>query len=107
MPVEAVPGAMPVSSSEIWAARMRKTLADKVNELRPFDAVIHNAAVYQAPGSNFPVNVLGPIHPDLPIERPERLVYMSSGMHLGGSQSSTASRRSEPRSPTRIRSSTC
>jgi NAD(P)-dependent dehydrogenase (short-subunit alcohol dehydrogenase family) len=68
-------------------------VANTANVTGRFDAVIHNAAV----GSNerrvvtedglshvFAVNVLAPYVLSALIEMPDRLVYMSSGMHRGG-----------------------
>src|SRR6202043_681624 len=69
-----------------------RTVADEVNKLDRFDAVIHNAGigyregrVEMEPGvpSVFAVNVLAPYILTALIERPERLVYLSSGMHRG------------------------
>lgn len=60
-------------------------LAEKVNVLGRFDAVIHNAGVYTAPAKDIlSVNTLAPYILTCLIERPERLIYMSSGMHLHG-----------------------
>ena len=60
----------------------------------PFDAVIHNAGIgYREPrrvatedglAPVFAVNVLAPYLLTALIERPGRLVYLSSGMHRGG-----------------------
>jgi NAD(P)-dependent dehydrogenase (short-subunit alcohol dehydrogenase family) len=64
-----------------------------VNELGPFDAVIHNAGVYgeaycalTADGLPriFTVNSLAPYILTCLITRPKRLVYTSSGMHRSG-----------------------
>jgi NAD(P)-dependent dehydrogenase (short-subunit alcohol dehydrogenase family) len=63
-----------------------KQLAAKVNALGKFDAVIHNAGVYQASAEEiFTVNTLAPYILTCLIEKPRRLIYLSSGMHLGGS----------------------
>lgn len=65
-------------------------LADQVNNLGPFDAVIHNAAIgYQeahrltADGLPhvFAINTLAAYILTALIERPKRLVYLSSKMH--------------------------
>jgi NAD(P)-dependent dehydrogenase (short-subunit alcohol dehydrogenase family) len=65
-------------------------VAAQVNRLGRFDAVIHNAAVgYQEPyrltagglPHAFAVNTLAAYILTALIERPKRLVYMSSGMH--------------------------
>ncbi len=69
-----------------------KSLADQVNRLGRFDAVIHNAGVgYREPQQEtrdglphvFAINVLAPYVLTALIERPHRLVYLSSGMHHG------------------------
>jgi NAD(P)-dependent dehydrogenase (short-subunit alcohol dehydrogenase family) len=67
-------------------------LAGQVNVLgndQPFDAVIHNAGVYDAPLEHiFAVNSLAPYILTSLIQtngtKPARLVYLSSGMHTGG-----------------------
>jgi NAD(P)-dependent dehydrogenase (short-subunit alcohol dehydrogenase family) len=62
-----------------------KQLASKVNALGMFDAVIHNAGVYNASAEEiFNVNTLAPYILTSLIHRPKRLVYLSSGMHLQG-----------------------
>ncbi|WP_375155081.1 hypothetical protein [Micromonospora sp. 4G55] len=47
------------------------------------DAVIHNAGVVDG-AAVLPVNVVAPYLLTALIERPSRLVYLSSGMHSGG-----------------------
>ena len=47
------------------------------------DAVIHNAGVYDGPAV-LPVNVVAPYVLTASMHGPERLVYLSSGMHRGG-----------------------
>lgn len=60
-------------------------LAEAVNTLGKFDAIIHNAAVYQATNAQiFAVNLLAPYLLTALIRRPERLVYIGSNMHLQG-----------------------
>jgi NAD(P)-dependent dehydrogenase (short-subunit alcohol dehydrogenase family) len=62
-----------------------KQLAKEVNDSGKFDAIIHNAAVYTASGRDiFTVNVLAPYTLTCLIEKPKRLIYVSSDMHLGG-----------------------
>jgi NAD(P)-dependent dehydrogenase (short-subunit alcohol dehydrogenase family) len=58
-------------------------VADQVNRLGPMDAVIHNAGVLGGPHV-LPVNVVAPYLLTALIDRPHRLVYLSSGMHRGG-----------------------
>ncbi|MEU9245928.1 SDR family NAD(P)-dependent oxidoreductase [Streptomyces sp. NPDC048385] len=60
-----------------------RTVADGVNRLGRMDAVIHNAGVEHG-ASLLPVNVVAPYVLTALIERPARLVYISSGMHRGG-----------------------
>jgi NAD(P)-dependent dehydrogenase (short-subunit alcohol dehydrogenase family) len=57
-----------------------------VNAIGKFDAVIHNAGVYQVSGKLiFSVNTLAPYILTCLIQKPKRLIYLSSGMHLQGS----------------------
>jgi hypothetical protein len=58
-------------------------VADQVNRLGRGDAVIHNAGVLRGPHL-LPVNVVAPYLLTALIERPQRLVYLSSDMHEGG-----------------------
>ncbi|MEU1216974.1 SDR family NAD(P)-dependent oxidoreductase [Streptomyces sp. NPDC005791] len=60
-----------------------RAVAERVNRLGRTDAVIHNAGVLQG-ASLLPVNVVAPYVLTALIERPARLVYVSSGMHRGG-----------------------
>jgi NAD(P)-dependent dehydrogenase (short-subunit alcohol dehydrogenase family) len=60
-----------------------RRVAEQVNALGTMDAVIHNAGVYSGP-TLLPVNVVAPYVLTALIERPTRLVYLSSGMHRGG-----------------------
>ena len=60
-------------------------LADQVNSLGTFDAVIHNAGVYRTSAKEiFSVNTLAPYILTCLIQKPKRLIYLSSGMHLHG-----------------------
>ena len=65
-----------------------RELADQLNRLGQMDAVIHNAAVLRGP-QVLPVNVVAPYLLTALIERPKRLIYLSSGMHHGGRASLT------------------
>ena len=58
-------------------------VADQVNRAGRVDAVIHNAGVVSGPHV-LPVNVVAPYLLTALIDRPQRLVYLSSGMHRGG-----------------------
>ena len=57
-------------------------VAEQVNRLGRVDAVIHNAGIYSGP--ILPVNIVAPYLLTALIDRPQRLVYLSSGMHYGG-----------------------
>ncbi|CAM3800381.1 SDR family NAD(P)-dependent oxidoreductase [Mucilaginibacter galii] len=90
----AVPGAETVLSADLSVIAEMKKLAGDVNALGAFDAVIHNAALgYQEQGrgntpdglpSVFAVNSLAPYVLTCLIKQPQRLVYMSSGLHTQG-----------------------
>ena len=84
--LDKVPGAEIVLTADLGDIQETKQLAAKVNALGNFDAVIHNAGVYQAPAEEiFRVNTLAPYILTCLIKRPRRLIYLSSGLHLGGS----------------------
>jgi len=63
--------------------KQTRDVAEQVNRLGPVDAVIHNAGVLHSPDI-FTVNVVAPYLLTALINRPRRLVYVSSGMHRGG-----------------------
>jgi NAD(P)-dependent dehydrogenase (short-subunit alcohol dehydrogenase family) len=60
-----------------------RSIARDVNRLGRMDAVIHNAGVYTGPHV-LPVNVIAPYVLTALILRPQRLVYLSSGLHRSG-----------------------
>jgi NAD(P)-dependent dehydrogenase (short-subunit alcohol dehydrogenase family) len=60
-----------------------RAVADQVNRRGRVDAVIHNAGVYSGPHI-LPVNIVAPYLLTALIHRPQRLVYLSSGMHQSG-----------------------
>ena len=83
--LDKVPGAETVVTADLSSVDETKQLAARVNALGKFDAVIHNAGVYQAPSEEIlAVNTLAPYVLTCLIQRPERLIYLSSGMHLDG-----------------------
>jgi NAD(P)-dependent dehydrogenase (short-subunit alcohol dehydrogenase family) len=83
--LDKVPGAESVVTADLSRIEETKELASKVNALGKFDAVIHNAGVYQASAEEiFAVNTLAPYILTCLIQRPERLIYLSSDMHLQG-----------------------
>jgi len=60
-----------------------RDLASQVNAIGRMDAVIHNAGIIS--GSQLlVVNVVAPYLLTALIQRPERLIYLSSSMHRGG-----------------------
>ena len=88
----ALPAARAVVGDLSSIAGMRQ-VAEQANVGGPYDAVIHNAGVgYREPRIStddglehiFAINVLAPYLLTALIERPGRLVYLSSGMHRGG-----------------------
>ena len=85
----AAAGAGGVVSGDLSTIAGARTVADEVNKLGRFDAVIHNAGIGHREGrvemelgvpSVFAVNVLAPYILTALIERPQRLVNLSSGM---------------------------
>lgn len=60
-----------------------RDVAAQVNRLAPMNAVIHNAGVTSGP-QVLPVNVVAPYLLTALIDRPQRLIYLSSSMHRGG-----------------------
>ena len=82
----ALPHARAVLIGDLSDTEATKRLAEEINALGRFDAVIHNAGVYQAPKPViFAVNVLAPYILTALINKPKRLIYVSSGMHRQGS----------------------
>ena len=83
--LEKVPGAEKVLIADLSSIEETKQLAAEVNATGHFDAIIHNAGVYQVPNKLiFAVNTLAPYILTCLIQRPERLIYLSSGLHLQG-----------------------
>lgn len=87
------PGAAGVLIADLSSIAETKKLAAKANALGTFDAVIHNAGIYRVPGSSvgaeglsliFTVNSLAPYVLTCMMNRPGRLIYLSSGMHRQG-----------------------
>lgn len=89
------PGASNILVADLSSIAQTKKLAQEANKLGVFDAVVHNAGVGYAQGFKktedglahvFAVNVLAPFILTALMERPERLVYVSSGLHRGGDE---------------------
>ena len=86
----ALPGAEATVVGDLDTVAGAKDVAAQVNKLGHFDAVIHNAAVGYREGHHltadgfphvFAINTLAAYILTALIERPHRLVYLSSGMH--------------------------
>ncbi len=60
-----------------------RNLAKQVNAIGRMDAVIHNAGILSGP-QLLVVNVVAPYLLTALIQRPKRLIYLSSSMHKGG-----------------------
>ncbi|MCW3105170.1 MAG: family NAD(P)-dependent oxidoreductase [Bacteroidetes bacterium] len=83
--LDKTPGAEAVVTGDLSNIDETKKLASRVNALGIFDAVIHNAGVYNAsPKDLFAVNTLAPYVLTCLIQKPKRLIYLSSDMHQGG-----------------------
>ncbi len=88
-----VPGAEKVLTADLSGIEETKKLAEQVNKMGSFDAIIHNAGILNVPQNGkskdgipllFAVNTLAPYILTALINRPKRLVYLSSSMHRGG-----------------------
>jgi NAD(P)-dependent dehydrogenase (short-subunit alcohol dehydrogenase family) len=60
-----------------------RRIAAELDGATPLDAVIHNAGVWSG-RAVMPVNVVAPYLLTALLQSPRRLVYLSSGSHLGG-----------------------
>jgi len=93
----AVPGAEAVVIGDLTSIAQTREVAEQVNGLGLFEAVIHNAAIgYREPRriatedglpQVFAVNTLAPYILTALIKKPKRLVYLSSGLHRNGDAS--------------------
>lgn len=81
-----VSGAENVLTGDLSSIEETINLAEQVNKAGSFDAVIHNAGINKASGKDIAVvNTLAPYILTCLINKPKRLVYLSSGMHMSGS----------------------
>ena len=92
--MRAVPAARMALEGDLASIEQTRALARQANAAGPFQAVIHNAGVYR-PGAGrqetvdglddvFAINALAPYLLTALIERPQRLIYLTSGLHRGG-----------------------
>ncbi|MGO4586649.1 SDR family NAD(P)-dependent oxidoreductase [Arthrobacter sp. 2RAF6] len=81
---------------DLASAQQTRSLADQVNQLGRMDTIIHNAGVYGDAGPNrspeghprvLAVNTLAPYLLTGLIQGPNRLIYLTSDMHVSGDQS--------------------
>jgi len=93
----AVPGAQKAVIGDLSSIAQTRSVADQVNGLGSFDAVIHNAGVGYRESRRietddglphvFAVNTLAPYILTALIHKPKRLMYLSSGLHQSGDAS--------------------
>ncbi len=93
----ASPGAESAVVGDLSSITATRSVAEQVNALGTFDAVIHNAGIGYRERRRletvdglphvFAVNTLAPYILTALIDRPRRLVYLSSGMHRGADRS--------------------
>src|SRR5580693_1949617 len=81
---------------DLSSAAETRDLAGQVNQIGRMDAVIHNAGVFLEPSrsttaeghaTTLAVNTLAPYMLTALIGRPDRLIYLSSGLHHAGAGS--------------------
>src|SRR6202167_2268970 len=92
-----LPAAESVVVGDLTGITQTRHVADQVNKLGTFDAVIHNAGIgYREPkrivtedglSHLLAVNTIAPYILTALIARPKRLVYLSSGLHQDGDPS--------------------
>jgi NAD(P)-dependent dehydrogenase (short-subunit alcohol dehydrogenase family) len=95
--LSAVPGAETVVIGDLTSIAQTRNVAEQVNALGSFHAVIHNAGIgYREPRRIttedglphvFAVNTIAPYILTALIRKPKRLVYLSSGLHRNGDAS--------------------
>lgn len=87
------PQALGIVTGDLASADETRAVADQVNAIGRMDAIIHNAGIYTAPDRGtspeghagiLAINTLAPYILTALIDRPARLVYMSSSLHRGG-----------------------
>ena len=91
----ALPNVEAVVEGDVSTLAGARSVADQVNRLGQFDAVIHNVGVGYREARRvetedglphvFAINVMAPYVLTALIKRPRRLIYLSSGMHHSAS----------------------
>lgn len=88
-----VPGAAAALAGDLASIAGTRDLAGRIDAAGPFDAIIHNAGVgYRERRLEtedglehvFQINVLAPYLLTAVVQRPKRLIYLSSGLHRSG-----------------------
>jgi NAD(P)-dependent dehydrogenase (short-subunit alcohol dehydrogenase family) len=89
-----LPGAEAIVTGDLSAIAQTIQLAEKVNDLGEFDAIIHNAAVGYRESKKletpdglphlFAINSLAPYILTCLVHPPKRLIYLSSSVHTSG-----------------------
>src|SRR5713226_3427687 len=92
--MDAVPGRPPAIDGDLASIQETRGLAEQANAIGPFHAVIHNAGVFRPSEPRretvdglddvFVINTLAPYLLTALIQGPQRLIYVTSGLHLGG-----------------------
>ncbi|CZT25403.1 related to short chain dehydrogenase [Ramularia collo-cygni] len=91
-----VPKAEGVLIGDLTSIASTENLAAEANAKGPWDTVVHNAGIglsgtegqtEDAMAKTFQVNSLAPYILTSLMERPKRLLYVSSGLHTGGDES--------------------
>ncbi|KAF2258408.1 NAD(P)-binding protein [Lojkania enalia] len=91
----AAPGAENVLIGDLSSLSAIKHLAEQINAQQPYDCIIHNAGLYRGGFNKTPegipalaaVNTVAPYVLTTLVNRPKRLVFLSSQMHASGATS--------------------
>lgn len=99
-------GAEAVLTADLSSMAETKNLAVELNDMGRFDAVIHNAGLYQVSNLEISVdglplllavNTIAPYLLTSLMYKPQRLIYLSSGMHLQGDPTLKGLQGTKPR----------
>ncbi|MBX5186774.1 SDR family NAD(P)-dependent oxidoreductase [Rhizobium sp. NZLR5] len=86
--------ALGIVIGDLASAAETRSIAEQINAIGRMDAIIHNAGIYlersrgdtpEGHAKTFAVNTLAPYLLTAWITRPDRLIYLTSGMHRSGS----------------------